>query len=211
MLNIRRSCTPDYGSYVRRTTLLQQHWWESGTSLDRFLNPLIYTASQPGYHISVTMPWTWHMLPHQAQTNPCKSLKIVSAANIGHNGQRHQRAADCPQIPWNRVAASMDERTHHRTSRHHKIHVASCHTRNNTDRRTFGCNSSLHYNVLRVMRGNRYITASTNCLRGRTSDMDLNKNQVAAILRIYPKHIPGEWTLRPTFHHCPSPPQSRRR
>jgi len=27
------------------------------------------------------------------------------------------------------------------------------------------------------MRGNRYTTASINCLRGRTSDMDLDKNQ----------------------------------
>ena len=40
-----------------------------------------------------------------------------------------------------------------------------------------GSNSSHHNNVLREMRGNRYTTASANCLRGRTSDVDLDKNQ----------------------------------
>jgi hypothetical protein len=65
-------------------------------------------------------------------------------------------------------------------------------------------------NVLREMRGNRYTTASTDCLRGRTSDMDLDKTRIAAILRIHPTHIPGEWTLRPTFHQFPPPPQKKR-
>jgi len=27
------------------------------------------------------------------------------------------------------------------------------------------------------------------------------KSRIAAILHIHPKHIPGEWILRPTFHH----------
>ena len=75
------------------------------------------------------------------------------------------------------MAASMDECTHHRTFRPYKISVVYCRTRNNTDRRTSGCNSSHHYNVLLEMRGNRYTTASTDCLRGRISDMDLDKDQ----------------------------------
>jgi len=71
----------------------------------------------------------------------------------------------------------MDECTHHRTVRPYKTSVVYCRTRNNTDQRTFGCISSNHYNVLREMRGNRYTTALTNFLRGRISDMDLDKNQ----------------------------------
>ena len=47
--------------------------------------------------------------------------------------------------------------------------------RNNTEEQTLRCNSSHNYNVLRAMRGNT--TASTNCLRRRTIDIDLDKNQ----------------------------------
>jgi hypothetical protein len=32
------------------------------------------------------------------------------------------------------------------------------------------------------------------------------KTRIAAILRIHPKHIPGEWTIRPNFHYWPPPP-----
>jgi len=75
------------------------------------------------------------------------------------------------------MAASMEKCTHHRTFRPYKINVVCYHTRNNTDKRTSGSNSSHHNNVLREMRVYRYTTASTNCLRGTTSDMDLDKNQ----------------------------------
>ena len=34
------------------------------------------------------------------------------------------------------------------------------------------------------------------------------KTRIAAILRIHPKHIPGEWTLRPTFRHWPTQKQA---
>jgi len=56
------------------TTTLMRKWKLAGP----IAKPLIYMASQKGYSISVTMPWTWHMLPHQAHNKPCKSLKIVS-------------------------------------------------------------------------------------------------------------------------------------
>ena len=39
-------------------------------------------------------------------------------------------------------------------------------------------------------------------LRGRT------KTRMAAILRIHPKHIPGEWTIRPNFHYWPPPTEA---
>jgi len=65
---------------------------------------------------------------------------LRSAANNGQYGQLHQRAADCPQLPSNRVAASMNELTHHGTFRLHKIDVVCCHTRKNTNQLTFGCN-----------------------------------------------------------------------
>ena len=77
-INARLSSTPDYGSYVQRTALLQKRWWESGTSPDPLRTPQMYTASQPGYPISVNMPWTWHTFPHQAHKKPCKSAKIFS-------------------------------------------------------------------------------------------------------------------------------------
>lgn len=102
------------------------------------------------------------------------------------------------------MAASMEERTHHRTFRPYKINVVCCHTRKNTDQRTFGCNSSHHYNVQRALRGNRHTTASTDYLRGRNSDMDLDKNQDSGNTTHTPKTHTREWTLRPTFRHCPS-------
>jgi len=56
--------------------------------------------------------------------------------------------------------------------------------------------------------GAAYTTASTNCLRGRTSDMDLDENQDSGNTTHTPKHIPEEWTLRPTFHHWPPQKQA---
>ena len=102
----------------------------------------------------------------------------------------------------------MDERTNHRTFRPHKINVIWYHTRNNTDQRTFGCNSPHHYNVLRAMRGNIYTIASTNCLRGRTSDMDFDKNQDSGNTT----HTPQTHTRRvdptPDFPPLASPKQA---
>jgi len=65
-----------------------------------------------------------------------------------------------------------------------------------------------------------HLTTTTSCGRCGATDTLLHRliacdegpviwtwtiTRIAAILRIHPKHIPGEWTLRPTFHHCPPP------
>jgi len=110
----------------------------------------------------------------------------------------------------NRMAASMDQRTHHRTFRPHKINAVCCHTRNNTDQRTFGCNSSHHYNVLRAMQGNRYTIASTDCLRGGSSDMDLDKNQDTGNTTHTPQTHTRGVDPTPDFPSL-APPKSRRR
>jgi len=69
-----------------------------------------------------------------------------------------------------------------------------------------------------------HLTTTTSCMRCGATDTLLHrliaceegpviwtwtKTRIGAILRIHPTHIPGEWTLRPTFHHWP--PQNRRR
>ena len=63
-----------------------------------------------------------------------------------------------------------------------------------------------------------HLTTTTSCVRCGATDTLLHrlisceegsviwtwtKTRIAAILRINPTHIPGEWTLRPTFHHRP--------
>ena len=70
-----------------------------------------------------------------------------------------------------------------------------------------------------------HLTTITSCVRCGAIDTLLHrliaceerpviwtwtKTRIAAILRIHPTHIPGEWNLRPTFHHCPSSPKDRR-
>jgi len=65
-----------------------------------------------------------------------------------------------------------------------------------------------------------HLTTTTSCLRCGATDTLLHrliaceegpviwtwtKTRIAPILRIHPKHIPGEWTLRPIFHHWPPP------
>jgi len=70
-----------------------------------------------------------------------------------------------------------------------------------------------------------HLTTTTSCVRCGSTDTLLHrliaceerpviwtwtKTRIAAILRIHPTHIPGEWNLRPTFHHCPSSPKDRR-
>ena len=62
------------------------------------------------------------------------------------------------------------------------------------------------------------LTTTTSCVRCGATDTLLHrliaceegpviwtwtKTRLAAMLRVHPKHIPGEWTLRPTFHHWP--------
>jgi len=69
-----------------------------------------------------------------------------------------------------------------------------------------------------------HLTTTTSCVRCGATDTLLHriiaceegpviwtctKTRIAAILSIHPIHIPGEWTLRPTFHHWP--PKNRRR
>ena len=65
-----------------------------------------------------------------------------------------------------------------------------------------------------------HLTTTTSCARCRATDTLLHrliaceegpviwtwtKTRIPAILRIHLKHIPGGWTLRPTFHHWPLP------
>ena len=64
-----------------------------------------------------------------------------------------------------------------------------------------------------------HLTTTKSCARCRATDTLLHtliaceegqviwnwtKTRLAAILCVHPKHIPGEWTLRPNFHHWPS-------
>jgi len=68
-----------------------------------------------------------------------------------------------------------------------------------------------------------HLTTTTSCVRCGATDTPLHrliaceegpviwtwtKTRIAAILRIHLTHIPGECTLRPTFHHCPPPPKA---
>ena len=63
-----------------------------------------------------------------------------------------------------------------------------------------------------------HLTTTTSCVRCGATDTLLHrliaceegsviwtstKTRIAAILLIHLTHIPGEWTLRPTFHHWP--------
>jgi len=107
------------------------------------------------------------------------------------------------------MAASMDVCTHHRTFRPYKISVVYCRTRNNTDQRTSGYNSSHHYNVLREMRGNRYTTASTNFLRGRISDMDLDKGQDSGNTTHKPHTYTRGMDPTPDLPSLPPPPKKK--
>ena len=69
-----------------------------------------------------------------------------------------------------------------------------------------------------------HLTTTTSCVRCGATDKQLHrliaceegpviwtwtKTRIAAILRLYPKHIRLEWTLRPNFHHCPPPTQKQ--
>jgi len=88
-------------------------------------------------------------------------------ATTGNGTSELRIARKYPGIAWQRVWTNV----HTNGLRPHKINVVCCHTRNNTDQRTFGCNSSHQYNVLREMGGNRY-TNTTHTPKTHTRGVD---------------------------------------
>ena len=64
--------------------------------------PLIYTASQPGYPISVTMPWTWPTRYHTKVKNRLYGL-LLTLATTGNGTNKLRIARKYPGIAWQRV------------------------------------------------------------------------------------------------------------
>jgi hypothetical protein len=114
----------------------------------------------------------------------------------------------------------MDGRTQNLTFRNHKFNILSCHTRNNTDQRNSGCNSSHRYNVMCFMRGYNTITHwliacdldknlgngnTTNKPQTHTSWVDHTANLPSLAS---PKTVGNNMELGPA---CNIPSQSQRR
>ena len=149
--------------------------------------------------------------PHQAQKEPCKSSKkrlygvLLTMANRGNGTSELRIARKYPGIAWQRVWTNL-------------------HTTGLSD----PIKSSWYAAIHEIIPTNErlaaiHLTAITSCVRCGATDtllhrlidceegpviLNWTKTRIAAIRRIHPKHIPGEWTLRPTFHHWPSQKQA---
>jgi len=159
------------------------------------------------------MPWTWHMSHPPAPQETMKKFKIrlygvlLKMATTSNGTSELRIARKYPGIAWQRVWKNV-------------------HTTGLSDR----IKSTWYATIHEIIPTNErlaaiHLTTTTSCVRCGSTDTLLHrliaceerpviwtwtKTRIAAILRIHPTHIPGEWNLRPTFHHCPSSPKDRR-